>query len=218
MTGLISVENNLASYSLFSEPGYFQSLPMYPFLIMGTLQVTWWLWRWRSGAGRLLSTLLVINVLGWAVVWLPTLPRDFVKVSTPAAQVLSGILHDVPVTTEVVTSQGIFGRFAGRRYAHAFMGESAIPVYTRPVVFVIAPYQGINESAVSTELARVAYLEETLHAHLVQHTAGIWEFRWNPPAGTTGVDFPMALAHLPAWGRRATPGCLRPKGRSPIGT
>lgn len=200
MTGLISVENNLASYSLFSEPGYFQSLPMYPFLIMGALQMTWWVWRWRRWAGQVLAGLLALNVLGWAVVWFPTVPRDFVKVSTAASQTLAGILQRVPLRAEVVTSQGIFGRFAGRRYAHAFMGESSVPIYTRPVIFVIAPYQGVNLSAVSTELARIAYLQDTLHAQLIQHTAGIWEFRWMPPIGTTGVDFPMGLSHLPAWG------------------
>ncbi len=212
MTGLISVENNLATYSLFSEPGYFQSLPMYPFLIMGTVQMTWWIWRWRHWAGRVLAGALALNLVGWALVWLPTLPGDFVKVDAAASRTLNGILTHVSPTTEVVTSQGIFGRFAGRRYAHAFSGESLIPIYTRPIIFIISPYQGVNLSSVATELARIAYLRKNLHAQLVQHTAGIWEFRWTPPSGMRGVDLPMSLAHLPAWGVGGNTGVLDTNG------
>lgn len=212
MTALISVENNLASYSLFSEPGYFQSLPMYPFLIMGTLQMTWWIWRWRHWAGRVVAVALTLNIVGWALVWFPTLPSDFVKVDAVASSTLNAILSHVSPTTEIVTSQGIFGRFAGRRYARAFSGESSVPVYTKPVIFIISPYQGVNLSSVATELARIAYLEKNLHAQLVRHTAGIWEFRWSPPPNTTGIGFPMSSAHIPAWGVGGNTGVVDLKG------
>lgn len=212
MTGLISLENNLASYVQFSEPGNFQSLVMYPFIVMGTIYMTWAIWKFRQWLGRAVVCLLSLNVLGWAMVWFPTMPTDFVKVSSAASHQLNAILSRIPERDEVVTSQGIFGRFAARRYAYSFFGSSDIPVWTHPIVFIISPYNGVNVSSVSTELARIAYLSHTLHARLISDAAGIWEFRWDPPQGLHAVTFPMILPHLPAWGAGTNTGVVDTTG------
>lgn len=197
---VVLAANNLNSYIVFAVPG-FQSLALYAFVTVGTVVALGWLARRRRWARIVpwLAAVLVLNCALWAAVWLPRLPSTWVRVSPAAASVLHRAAARIPSSAEVVASQGVAGRFSGRRLIEAVLGPGALPIATGDVFFVLAPYQGIQTASVSSELGLLAELAGSLHAHLVDHGSGVWVFRWRPPSGTREVTVPSSVPTVPAW-------------------
>ena len=197
IAGLLAVENNLAASVNFSLPG-FQSFPMYGFILVGSMEAITRLARWRQRLGVGLTVALLANVFGWAIVWIPhVVPSAFVDgVSAQGARQLQRLRRMIPPSAEVVASQGILGRFAGRRAVDVFL--SSIPIVRRRVYFIVSPYQGIDTASAAQELGRVAFLSRLPGIRRLGSRADIWAFAWTPPPGmhTLTVGTPRKV---PAW-------------------
>jgi hypothetical protein len=194
---IVVVANNLFVGWLFAAPG-FQGLPLYILLPVGTVAVLAWLARRHQRIALPLAGLVVAQAVGWAAVWLPRTPGQWLRVSAPTAATLARVQAKIPYSAEVIASQGIMGRFAGRPDIQALFGPSALPVHGGQVWFVVTPRAGIETLSVANSDALVSELAGPLHATLIAHANGVWAFRWHPPAGVHTVKVPSGST-IPAW-------------------
>lgn len=206
-------ENMLYRYAGFSAPG-FQTALVYVLVPVGTVHVVTVLARRRRRAAMALAALVTAAAVGWGAVWIPRTIGQWVRVSPRASAVLSSVARRVPGSAQVVASQGISGRFAGRRWIYAVSGPTTIPLHGSPVWVVVAPSQGIETAPVAVSDALVAELAGPLHAQLVAHRAGVWAFRWVPPPGTHQLVVPARAPTIGAWsaaGVAGTPALTGPE-------
>jgi hypothetical protein len=181
----------------FAEP-LFQNLPLYVFLPVGTVAVLCWLIRRHRRAVLALAGLLAAQALGWAAVWGPVTPGQWLRVPAAAAAALASVDSRIPGSAEVIASQGVIGRFAARTYAYKLIGPGSLPVHGT-TWFVIVPNEGIELASPATSMALVGELAGPLHATLITHVNGVWAFRWTPPPGVREITVPDGSAPLPAW-------------------
>jgi hypothetical protein len=186
----------------FAEP-IFQNLPVYIFLPVGTVAVLGWLMRCHRRTALVLVSLAVVQTLGWAAVWLPRTPGQWLRVPGPAATTLARIEARIPAAAELITSEGVMGRFAGRDDLRVLSAHGTVPIDASQAWFVIAPTAGIEIQSTATAMAFIGELAGPLHATLVTHANGVWAFRWRPPPGVRMITVPGGSAPLPAW---AAPG------------
>jgi hypothetical protein len=214
LVALVMLENILFQGLRFAAP-IFQYLPVYLLMPVGTVAVLGWLARRRRMA-LLLGCLLVAQALGWAAVWAPRTPRQWLRVSVPAAATLASIQARIPASAEVIASEGIVGRFSGRADVHSLSVPGPQPVRGSGAWFVVAPWAGIEIQSVASALALIGELAGPLHATLVTHAHGVWAFRWHPPPGVRTITVPGGSSPLPAW---ASPGAAgRAVMTGPAGT
>jgi Predicted membrane protein (DUF2079) len=195
---VVLLTNSLYFGLLFAAP-IFQTLPVYVFLPVGTVAALAWLMRRRRRAALLLVGMLAAQALGWAAVWAPKTPGQWVRVSGPAAATLASIEARIPASAEVVVSQGVSGRFAGRADVEPLAGPRIIHLAGVETWFIIAPSQGIEIQSTARAMALIAELAGPLHATLVTHAHGVWAFRWRPPPGMRTITTPSDSAPLAAW-------------------
>lgn len=183
----------------------FQNVAVYPFVTLGTILLL----RRMALARRVprylpvaLSGVVAANALLWAVVWLPRLPSEWLRVSKPAAEVLHRASEDIPPNAEVLASQGIIGAFSQRQWVFLF-GPGRYQLKERIVYFVVTPNQGIEPVRVSDALSAMAYVAENLHATPVAHGGGAWVLRWYAPRGLRSFYIGENKTRIPAW---TTPG------------
>ncbi len=98
---------------------------------------------------------------------------------------LARVKAQIPQSAEVVVSQGVLGPFSDRADVHALANSSKTPINRSSVWFVIAPSVGTELQTTASSMALVAELAGPLHATLVAQSAGVWAFRWHPPARLT---------------------------------
>ena len=195
------VPNTLYGTAL-AEP-VFQNVPIYVFVPVGTVIVVAWLLRRHRRTAFALAGVLAAQAIGWAAVWGPQIPVQWLKVSNSEAATLTSVLARIPVSAEVAASDGILGRFAGRANIYPIMyvmggGGKIIPV--RPDTwFVIAPTSGIETLPAARQMALIGELAGPLHASLVTHANGVWAFRLPASPGITSVTVPSGSSVLPAW-------------------
>jgi hypothetical protein len=193
---VVIVSNNLFRGFLFSEP-LFQSLPIYILLPVGTVavlvQVTR---RWRR-VGLLVAALLVAQAIGWAAVWAPRTPHQWLRVPGPTAAELSAIEARIPASAAVFASQGVVGRFSSRYDVRPLNGN--LPVRPGQDWFIFTPWVGIETQKTAGAMVFAGQLAGPMHATLVADAHGVWAFRWNPPAGVHRLRVPGGAAPLPAW-------------------
>ena len=192
----------------FSFPA-FQNFAAYPFITVGSMQLLIALTsnnRQRKGfhlplrITHAMAASMSIVAAAWAVVWLPAYPSTWLRVTPSGAQALQVARSLVPTNAEVVASQGIAGRFANRPAIYTISGTpSTVPVGGgKPVFFVLAPNQSIEIPVQQTESV-MAQVATTLGAILLEHQAGIWVFRWQPPPGVQSVTLQGQQDTVPAW-------------------
>lgn len=182
---------------LFAAPG-FQNVATYFFVALGTI---WVLVRFARRPRVILTMTGVLGCmsLGWAFVWLPRYPATWLHVTPDGGDAISSILRSVPSNAEVVASNGIVGRFSGRKLVYALLGmPDRVPLRGRPVYFVLSPRQGIEMPVQETD-AVLKQVVSSLRARLVYYAAGIWEFRWQPPRGQNSVVLQARGGSVPAW-------------------
>ena len=207
---VVLLANVLFEGLLFAEP-IFQDLPVYVLLPVGTVVVLGWLMHRRRRAALLLTGLLAAQALGWALVWAPQAPGQWLRVSAPTAATLARIEAAIPASAEVIASQGVVGEFAERADVEPLRTPGTIPVRGGETWLVIAPAQGIEIQSTASAVALIGELAGPLHAALVTHAHGVWAFRWRPPQGVHSLSVPGELAPLPAWAAPMAPGAV---GRS----
>jgi Predicted membrane protein (DUF2079) len=202
---VVLLANTLSSGARFAEP-LFQTLPVYVLLPVGSVAVLAWLAARHRRTALVLAGLLVLQALGWAAVWGPRTPLQWLRVSTPAAATLAAVQARIPASAEVIASQGVVGRFSGRADVHELAHTGSTPITSRDVWFVITPSAGVELEPVASALALIGELAGPLHATLAGHGHGVWAFRWHPPPGVRTLRIPDGSAGLPAW---AAPGAAR---------
>jgi Predicted membrane protein (DUF2079) len=198
IAAVVLLANTLFAGVLFAEP-IFQNLPIYILVPVGTIAVLGGLMRRRRRSAWLLAGLLVAQTLGWAAVWGPRTPGQWLRVPAPAAATLASVEARIPSSAEVVGSQGVIGRFAERGDARPLTGAGAIPVAGGQIWFVIVPSAGIETMSPASAMALIGELAGPLHATLVTHANGIWAFRWHRPSGVNAITVPAGSTPLPAW-------------------
>jgi uncharacterized membrane protein len=196
----------------------FQYVPVYMLLPVGTVAVLGRLMRRHRTAALVLAGLLVAQAVGWAAVWVPRAPGQWLRVSPAAAATLASIEARIPASAEVIASQGVVGRFAGRADVRALFGPATKAV--RGVTwFVITPSAGIELESTASAMALIGELAGPLRATLITNANGVWVFRWKPPPGVHRVIVPGDSAPLPAWAAPLAPGTAgRPVMTGPPGT
>ena len=202
---VVLLANTLSSGARFAEP-LFQALPVYVLLPVGSVAVLAWLAARHRRTALVLAGLLVVQALGWAAVWGPRTPLQWLRVSRPAAATLAAVQARIPAAAEVIASQGVVGRFSGRAQVHELAHTGSTPITSPDVWFVITPSAGVELEPVASALALIGKLAGPLHATLVAHGHGVWAFRWHPPSGAATLRIPDGSAGLPAW---AAPGTAR---------
>jgi hypothetical protein len=123
--------------------------------------------------------------------------------------VLAATAARIPPTSEVIASQGVVGRFAGRYYVRALELPGTVRV-SGDTWFVIVPAEGVEEQTTNAAGALMAELAGPLHATLLTHAAGVWVLRLHTPPGLHTIPVPRSAARLPAW---TSPG---PAGRDVV--
>jgi len=154
-----------------------------------------------------LATVVVVNTVAWAVVWMPQIPAQWLRVTPAAAAALDRAEQMIPAGAEVVASQGVIGRLADRRWLYEIAGgNQQFPLKTPEVYFVIVPYQGIEVATIDTQVGVLGILADRLHAQLLLGQDGVWLFRLDRPVGSTTVRFPTHPSTVPAWGAQSATG------------
>ena len=203
---LVLVENQLAFALAYAQP-IFQNVPVY---IFGSVGFTWMLVRATRASWTRVATafavLAALNSVGWAAVWIPQLYPHWVRLSTATASVLDTVRGSVGDDDQVVTTQGIVGAFAGRKYASAlWLGARPTNRRTDMVDFIFVPYEGINVESPNRTLGALDVLVNKYHAQIKLADRGVW---WlTVSGGDQGIQFqlPAKSASVPAW---ACPGRL----------
>ena len=182
----------------FAEPT-FQSVALYVLLPVGTVSVLAWLLRRHRRTACILAGVAAVQSIGWAAVWGPQIPVQWLRVSSSEAATLTSVQARIPASAEVVVSQGVAGPFTQRTYAYVLFG-TGVKVPVRPGTwFVITPASGIEKFPLQASMALIGELAGPLHARLVTHANGVWAFLLTPPPGVTTVTLPDSSSPLPAW-------------------
>jgi hypothetical protein len=193
----VLVPNTIFGY-LFAEP-IFQNVPLYVFVPVGTVAVIAWLCQRHRRVAFALASVVVAQAFGWAAVWGPQIPPQWLRISNTEAATLADVQARIPGSAEVVASQGIIGRLSGRTYAYTIFGAGEVVPLRPDTWFVITPASGIETVAPGTSMALIGELAGPLRARLVTHANGVWAFRLAPPPGITAVTIPSGSSPLPAW-------------------
>ena len=202
---------NTLAIGYFDTPS-FQSIVFYLLVPVGTVAVLGSVWRRHALVAWLLASLVVMQAVGWAVVWGPQLRGQWLRVSASTAGTLASVAAQIPASAEVVASSGVVGGFATHANVLPLEGPGEIPV-TGQTWFIIVPEAGIEQLTTDSAMALVGELAGPLHAHLVTRANGVWAFRLQPSAGMHFVTVPGGYGNFapqPAWAATA------PAGRSII--
>jgi len=200
----VMLTESAAATSYNSIVPSFQNLGVYVFLPVGTVLALCWLYR-RFGRrlGAVLMTLVAVNALGWAIVWIPQAKAHWLRVSASEAAVLRRAQTMIGADDEVVASQGVVGDFAGRSHFFYLQGQPPleVPIDSPTTWFIVAPYAGVETETVPQSMAIIDYLATVLRARLIFQDDGIWVFRWHLPPGQKSAvaAIPRAPTTFPAW-------------------
>ncbi len=212
--GLVLSLGILAPAALNANPAFltpaiaFQSLGVIPFVFVGTVLVLVRIGtgphdrrptrpeatasgrRGRSVAVVLAAVLGAVSLVSSAGLY-GTVATGWWRVDAPAASVLRDVLPVIPGSAQVIASQGVIGRFAGRVDVYPFVASpQSFPVRSHRVVFVIAPDQGIESVPPAAAEASVASLERLPGTTVLARLHGVTVVEWRPPPGTTAIVLP----------------------------
>lgn len=199
---------NLSSGYLFGVPG-FQNVLYYGFGVVGTVEVLLWLWpklrreHWRMG----LLSLIAVNSVAWALVWIPQIPSHWVRVPAATARSLAYAKSLIPAGAEVIAPQGLMGRFGDRQWLYNMGGHAVYryPMHTGTTYLVMAPYAGIHFTSIQTQATWLTALSRDPRATLVyaDHGMYLWKVIRRSQLFLT---LPYKRDYLPAWPFQPTGG------------
>jgi len=171
---------------------------MFVLMPVGTVALIALLACWHPKFAGVLALVVAANALAGGAVWIPRTASHSLRVSPAAAHGMDSARDMIPSGAEVVASQGINGRFSGRRWNYVVMGPTSPLLHTARVWVVVAPREGI-ETTVGVSFALMSALTGPLHAHLEFHRAGMWVFQWVPAPGTRSLLVRNALPTVGGW-------------------
>lgn len=193
----VIVPDTLAG-TVLAEP-LFQNVPLYVFLPVGTVIVIAWLLRRHRRTAFVLTGVAAAQAIGWAAIWGPQIPVQWLRVSSSQATTLASVQCRIPASAEVIVSHGVLGRFTERTHVYP-LSVAGVSLPLRPDTWVvITPTAGIEKLTPATGMALIGELAGPLHARLVTHANGVWAFQISPLPGMTKLWVPGPAAPLPAW-------------------
>ena len=168
----IVTANNLFTGLLFAAPG-FQSLPLYIFLPVGTVAVLAMVGQRRRRIALVLCAFVVVQAVGYAVIWLPRTPGQWLRVPAATAATLAHVQAQIPNSAEVIASQGVMGPFTGGSTSGPCSAPDPYLCSTASYGLFITPTAGIETLQTSAAMALTAELARPLHATLVTRANGV---------------------------------------------
>jgi uncharacterized membrane protein len=114
------------------------------------------------------------------------------RVDPAAAATLRSALPLVPGNAEVIASQGVIGRFAGREFVYALLtAPQAFPIAPgHPVVLVIVPKAGLETMPALSAQADIQSVMGLRGARVLTRGSGAVVVEWHPPEGKTLIVLP----------------------------
>ena len=189
------IPSSLTSSILFSEPG-FQNVPVMGLVVIGSLFSLMWVGhrvRWRYTV-PILSVVLMLNTLGWAIFWVPRVPTTWVRVKPIQSHTLNTMQQMIPASAEVMAPQAVIGRFAGRPTVYPMMGGTVFPLAPHvPHYVVMAPYQGIHLGSIALMAAQLKDLAQMVRARLIDEHHGVYLWQIT---GSAPLQLPQRGAHV----------------------
>ena len=178
----------------------FQSLPLYIFVPVGTVIALMWIHgRYGRRYAQAVAFLLVLNTIGWAVVWLPKVVPTWLRVDPSQAAALTHVEAMIPQNDSVAVSQGVSGDFANHPQVYAFFSTPASYTIRAPYTwFVVAPYAGIETATPEQSAQLIQQLAKDPRATLEYRRDGIWAFRLRPRGPRDRFTAEGALSSLSA--------------------
>jgi len=200
----------LNANSMFISPLIaFQTLVTVPLIFVGSLMVILFIGTnkfsvkgahgrertWVRAVSASLAWAIGVGVLCLSLVQNVTVAsqirQDWWRVDPAAASVLRTVEPSIPTGAEVVSSNGVIGRIAGRVWLFPDVASpQAFPVEARSVVFVFAISQGIESVSPGNAISAAEYVKSQLHGVTLVHGSGIWVLEWHPPRGIHTVVLP----------------------------
>jgi hypothetical protein len=170
----------------------FQSSAAYPFVLLGTVMILVWLAR-RFRHGWIPSLILALAVTTQALIYgITTSPGNVQwavdQVPAATATQLNKVLGLTPARAEVLSTEGIMGRFSARQSVYFIQPGRTYPINEHQVVFVIDAARDAYPP--SADAADVTFVLDQLHARGLSKEAGISAFEWLPPPGTNHLTMP----------------------------
>jgi uncharacterized membrane protein len=195
----------LQSSAGYIAPGY-QNVVVYFLVPVGTVMVLDWVAgtrrvRTSSIGAAALGVALLATSLGYGISQLRLIPGSWLLVTPGAVAALDHAASVVPGDAEVVASQGVMGRFGGRRYVYQVVYDvESYPLRAKEVVFVLAAGEGIEQVTPPFARADVAAARR-LGASVVASGGGVTVLAWHPPPGAVRVSLPSGAVTYRAPGR-----------------
>jgi hypothetical protein len=197
VTTVVLLSAALIGPQIFLQSG-FQCLPAYAIGIVGTVLTLVALLthgdprrhrRARRVVAAVCGALVLAQVIGLTVVMLPRNDTNWVRISGPQAAVLGRVLAATPPDAQVISSDGVMGRFSGRQWVQPIPwgAGQTYPIRSPDVVFVVVPDAGIESLPPSSEMKVLSYIRGTLHAEPIATGNGVYGFKWVPPKGMHSV-------------------------------
>ncbi|HLI53929.1 MAG TPA: hypothetical protein VKU88_06375 [Acidimicrobiales bacterium] len=186
--------DNAHSGIRFAKPNLFQSWPVWPLGVVGSV---WVLGRLRriGSTGMIWKVFLCATLLSSALVavfgfsYYPA----YLNVPADSAARIGADLREIPQQAEVVVCEGIAGWFGDRPNVTVIMSNPVrVPLPGGEVYFVLSPHVGGEPTADTESVLDVVRSE--LHASVVSHRHGVWVLRWTPPPGQRSF---VLRAHVP---------------------
>ncbi len=179
----------------------FQNLAIYLYMPVGTIVVLSYLMR-RFGAKvvSVVTALILLSSVTWAVVWLPNLSKHWVLVSDSVANALKAAEQRIPHGADLVVSQGVAGVFGARADIDVLHDPlpSTFQVTGRDVWFLITPYSGTETQTVRMSATIVEYVANRLHAKLISEQDGVWLLEWHRHGGQATLQLPATYRTISA--------------------
>ncbi len=143
---------------------------------------------------RVVPVVLLTNSLVWAAIWLPQVAVDYARMAAGTSSTLTTISRIIQPDDEVVSSFGIIGMFAQRRYLYKLSTSRSTTLHTPFTDYVVTPWSDIENTTPAQSLGLVSDLLRSPNASLVvNHDQAILVQYRRPPGASV---FPVQ-----AWGQ-----------------
>lgn len=178
----------------------FQALPAFIFIALGSAVLLAYLIKRPKTffVGLIVFVLVIVNELGWFLVWFPKTRVHWMETSAAAASVIWRTERAIPAGDEVVITNGVAGPFGGHVDLYEFAGPSPIPIRDHVVWFVLSPAQGIEIVPTAVMERALGDIAELPGAKLITASQGVYVFRWRAPSRYRSISLGRG-DELQAW-------------------
>jgi hypothetical protein len=200
VTNIVFLSAVLIGPAIYLQSG-FQCIPAYALGLVGTVLTVVAILthgdprrrrRLRRTVAAVIGVVVLAQVAGLAAVLLPRTSSNWVRISSAQADALGSVLAATPQDAQVISSDGVLGRFSDREQVEPipWWGGTAYPIRSREVVFVVVPVAGIESIPPASELKALAYVRDVLHARPIHTGNGVYAFRWFPGPDVHSLKIP----------------------------